>query len=130
MKTYKWKGKKICQFYRGCYQDQIHQNSVMFLLDANGQWITKTDHIRDIHINDQENLVSNSILWKEKSSGISWWMCTSGHRLALGIMFVNIYISLRNFNTGAITFEFQAAFGMMYTLFCPHEASSDLLLSK
>lgn len=65
------KGKKICQFYRGCYQDQIHQNSVMFLLDANGQWITKTDHIRDIHINDQENLVSNSILWKEKSSGIS-----------------------------------------------------------
>lgn len=53
-------------------------------------------------------------------------MSTNGHRLALSIMFVNIYISLRNFNTWAITFEFQAAFGMMYTLFGPHEASSDL----
>lgn len=53
-------------------------------------------------------------------------MSTNGHRLALSIMFVNIYISLRTFNTGAITIEFQAAFGMMYTLFWPHEASSDL----
>ena len=52
-------------------KDQIHQHSLMFQFDANGQWITKTDHIRDIHINDQENLVSNSILWEEKSSGIS-----------------------------------------------------------
>lgn len=46
--------------------------------------------------------------------------------MALGIIFVNIYTRLRNFNTGAITFEFQADFGMMYTLFCPHEASADL----
>lgn len=46
----------------------------MFVLGATGQRITKTDHVRDIHINDindQENLVSNSILWKEKSGSIS-----------------------------------------------------------